>query len=60
MSDQEAEDRLADEVRQRHPEWDIKRVFGGWLAAPRGTRVVRRAHLESIDAELTLMKRGEP
>ena len=35
-------------LRERFPGWDVRRVFGGWLAVPARTPVIRGMYLESI------------
>jgi hypothetical protein len=42
------------EVRRRHPDFDIIRVFGGYEAVPRGTPVIRAVWLSSLDEKLTV------
>jgi hypothetical protein len=40
------------EIRERHPGWDIHRVFGGWEATPKGMAVIRGVYLDSIEEKL--------
>jgi hypothetical protein len=41
-----------EEVRRRHPGYDVLRVFGGFEAVPKGTPVIRAAWLSSMDQKL--------
>lgn len=40
------------EARAEFPEWDIREVFGGWLAVPVGTPVIQGMYLDSIREKL--------
>jgi hypothetical protein len=40
------------EISERHPGWDIHRVFGGWEAIPAGMAVIRGVYLDVIGEKL--------
>jgi hypothetical protein len=44
------------EIRERHPGWDINRVFGGWEAIPEGMAVVRAVYLDTIEEKLEALE----
>jgi hypothetical protein len=39
-------------VKARFPDWDVRRVFGGYQAVPKGTRVIYAMYLESVAEKL--------
>lgn len=49
MTDEDA--KLA-AAREAFPGWDFRETFGGWLAVPSGTPVVRAMDLDGIVAKL--------
>lgn len=52
MGPEQPPEPTVDEVRRRHPGWDVIEVFGGFEAVPEGTTVVRAMWLSILDAKL--------
>jgi hypothetical protein len=40
------------EVSTRHPEWEIHKVWGAFVAVPKGSPFVQKSWLSSLDAML--------
>jgi hypothetical protein len=47
-----SDEQLLAYIAARHPGWDVHRIFGGWEAVPRKTRVIRGVYLDSIAERL--------
>ena len=45
-----------DEIRQRHPDWDVHRMFGTFLAVPAGTPVVKASYASTLQEKLDGIK----
>jgi hypothetical protein len=41
-----------DEIQQRHPDWDVRRVFGTLVAVPAGTPVVTASYTSTLGEKL--------
>jgi hypothetical protein len=52
-------DRRLQAAREAFPEWDIIRVFGGYLAVPKGTPVVQSIDLDGISEKIRRSAAGE-
>lgn len=42
------EDRWLEAARKAYPEWDIIRVFAGYIATPKGTPVIQGIDVDSV------------
>ena len=42
-----------DEIQQRHPEWDVRRIFGTLIAVPAGTPVIVASFTSTLEEKLT-------
>lgn len=44
-------------AREAFPEWDIYRVFGGFLAVPKGTAVIQAMFIDGIVEKISQSRR---
>jgi len=45
-----------EEIQQRHPDWDVHRMPGIFLAVPAGTPVVRASYASTLEEKLAGLK----
>ena len=50
------EDRQLRDLREEFPNWEFRRVFGGWMAVPEGTPVVQSVDLDGVAEKLRSLK----
>jgi hypothetical protein len=42
-----------DEIQARHPDWDVRRIFGTLLAVPAGTPVIVASYTSTLEEKLS-------
>jgi hypothetical protein len=46
-----------DDIRARHPQWDIRRGYANYVAIPKGTPRVGAMTVDSLEDKLTRLER---